>query len=69
MLSELWNGLQPQFPDFVNFQIDKSAKEHQQIVKAITKKDKVLAKELTQKHILRSKEAFLQSVFFNSSGG
>src|SRR5699024_6500590 len=32
LLSDLWNGLQPQFPDFVHFQINKSVVEHEQLV-------------------------------------
>ena len=65
LLSDLWNGLQPQFPDFVDFQVEKSIKEHEQIVQAIINQNKQAAREHAQNHVLRTKEDFLSNINSN----
>ena len=62
MLVNLWNGLQPQFPDFVQFQTTKSLSEHDYIVQAILNQNKKDAFESTRNHILRTKKDFLDTV-------
>lgn len=62
MLTNLWNGLQPQFPEFVQFQNSKSLLEHEKIVQAITNQDKEAAFERLRDHILRTKQDFLDTI-------
>lgn len=62
MLKNLWNGLQPQFPSFVQFQAQKSLNEHEEIVHYITKQDKTGAFNSTKNHVLRTKNDFLETV-------
>lgn len=63
LLSDLWNGLQPQFPDFVSFQVGKSVGEHENILQAIIQQDKKAASEHARNHVMRTKNDFLDSVF------
>ncbi|MEN1967801.1 GntR family transcriptional regulator [Lentibacillus sp. N15] len=62
LLSDLWNGLQPQFPDFVSFQTSKSAGEHEQLVKAILEQNKAAARNHASNHVLRTKKDFLTTI-------
>ncbi|QKY70161.1 GntR family transcriptional regulator [Lentibacillus sp. CBA3610] len=59
ILSDLWNGLQPQFPEFVSFQVGKALTEHEAILKAILNRDSKAAREHMEYHVNRSKSDFL----------
>ncbi|MGY0691495.1 GntR family transcriptional regulator [Virgibacillus sp. FSP13] len=64
LLSDLWNGLQPQFPDFVSFQTSKSVSEHEQLVSAILEQNKAAAREHARNHVIRTKKDFLNTIHF-----
>lgn len=64
LLSDLWNGLQPQFPDFVHFQINKSVEEHEKLVQSILEQNKKAARKNASDHVIRTKKDFLNTINF-----
>lgn len=62
LLHSLRNGIQLQFPDFVQFQVEKSVDEHKNILSAIISQNEEAAFENMKNHILRSKEDFLRNI-------
>lgn len=59
LLSDLWNGLQPQFPEFVSFQVGKAVEEHEEILHAILNQDPNAARKHMEHHVNRTKNDFL----------
>lgn len=69
ILSDLWNGLQPQFPEFVSGQIKKSVEEHDEILKSILNQDQNIARKHTERHVNRTMDDFLISFDQHSKDG
>ncbi|WP_176222155.1 GntR family transcriptional regulator [Tuberibacillus sp. Marseille-P3662] len=67
LLSDLWNGLQPQFPEFVNFQVETSVIEHEHMLQAILNQDTNRAREQAQNHVKRTKGDFLAHFHLNEN--
>ncbi|MFD1414520.1 GntR family transcriptional regulator [Oceanobacillus jeddahense] len=59
-LSNLWDGLQPQLPQLVPKQMERSVKEHEMILQAIINQDKEKSKQHMENHIMRSADHFIK---------
>ncbi|MEI4768731.1 GntR family transcriptional regulator [Psychrobacillus sp. FJAT-51614] len=61
-IDTLWKGIPPYTPSLLVDHLSESHKEHSLMVKYIKEKDAIKIKEVTEKHIIRTKENLIRMI-------
>ncbi|MDT8861003.1 GntR family transcriptional regulator [Alkalihalobacillus sp. MEB130] len=61
-IETLWNGFAQETPQVISGQMQKSNKEHREILEAVKNKDEIMAAQLMAKHINRTKLHLVEAI-------
>lgn len=61
-IDTLWKGIPPSTPSLLKNQLEESHNEHRLMVKYIKQKDEIRLREVTEKHIIRTKENLIKMI-------
>ena len=64
-IDTLWKGIPPYTPSVLANHLDESHNEHRLMVKYIKEKDELRLREITERHILRTKENLINMIIKN----